>query len=143
MKRVSLGVAAAMLQSSLVGGTKVTVREIGEHAVITDNRVTWNNGGFVDGFECAPPNVLSLSADKKVGGCCQDGNTLRGPAGPDKEYHCCANGHDLAGNKDVGFNCCPTGQDFDGKLCRLVCSNGKALVGGKSPSRRLTCARLA
>jgi hypothetical protein len=50
---------------------------------------------------------------------------------PDMVFDCCANGYDLAGDSYCGYYFCPTGFTFDGKICKELCKNGKALDDGK------------
>ncbi|PHH79204.1 hypothetical protein CDD82_2548 [Ophiocordyceps australis] len=132
MKTFTLSLVAALLNSPrFASGEKLdNVRAIGKDAVIKGGEISWDSGkGWRDSFTCNAPRALSISADKKWAACCEDSNSLKGS--DTTEFQCCAAGHDLAGSKATGFNCCPTGQDFDGKVCKLVCKNGKNLVDGK------------
>ncbi|PHH90577.1 hypothetical protein CDD83_3264 [Cordyceps sp. RAO-2017] len=131
MKSLSLGLAGLLLQEPLFAlAAKVPVRAIGENAAVDGNRVSWTDkDGWEDGFGCPAARVLSVSADKKYGACCEEGNALRGSR--ETEFHCCADGHDVAGSLDVGFTCCPTGHAYDGTVCKQQCVDGKVLVDGR------------
>ncbi|RDA91166.1 hypothetical protein CP533_4807 [Ophiocordyceps camponoti-saundersi (nom. inval.)] len=130
IKSISLSLAAVLLNSSVfVNAEKARVRPIGKDVTIQGNKVSWISDGFKDSFECDSPKILCLSDDKTRAACCEEKNSLKGSV--DTDFYCCADGHDMVGSKEVGYSCCPIGQQYDGKVCKLVCSNGKVLVDGK------------
>ncbi|PHH76164.1 hypothetical protein CDD80_1758 [Ophiocordyceps camponoti-rufipedis] len=131
IKTLSWSLAAVLLNSPLLTkAEKVEARPLGKDVTIKGNAVSWiSPGGFEDGFQCRNSRILCISDDKTMAACCEEKNKLKGSL--ESGFYCCAEGHDLAGSKEVGYSCCPTGQQFDGKVCKLVCTNGKVLVDGK------------
>jgi hypothetical protein len=140
MKPSQLSLLALLLQASYIEAKvyrkNVPTFEVGPGAVITDNKIEYDDPDCDPVFECRTTKTCStagtvpiLTENKKYFACCLKGLNLLGS--PETAFDCCAAGHDLAGSGEVGYRCCPTGQTYDGLICKPVCHNGKVLVDGK------------
>lgn len=140
MKNLQLRFLALMLYTAGLEAKaykdNVATYEIGPGAEVKDNKITYKDPDCPDGLDCTTTKTCSktgytpsLSEDKKYFACCAKGQRLLGS--PDTAFDCCADGHDLVGSSKTGYHCCPTGFAYDGKQCKKLCENGKALVDGK------------
>ena len=122
---------AFFLAMEVCGKPAMMARPVPDGARLDGNMVRWRGqGNFDEMFACpADGGYITLSADKRAAGCCEDEDqALFGSL--EDGYHCCAAGHHLAGSKKVGFECCPADHTFDGEQCTQVCDNGKELIDG-------------
>ncbi|KAF7591936.1 hypothetical protein BBP40_000844 [Aspergillus hancockii] len=140
MKPAQLSLLAIFFQAAYIEAKtykkNVPTFDVGPGAVITDNRIEYDDPDCDPVFDCrltktcnAPGTVPTLTDNKKYCACCLKGLSLLGT--PETAFDCCAAGHELAGSGEVGYRCCPIGQTYDGLICKPVCNNGKVLVDGK------------
>ncbi|SCV58783.1 related to cysteine-rich secreted protein [Fusarium fujikuroi] len=134
MGKLSLRIASLFLAAPLaILAQKVPhqqVKDLGDNVVITGSQVSWDDpvDGFTQSVSCSPARgkYLAITDDEKHAACCPAPDLLlKGSRAT--EFHCCAAGHDVAGDANVGYQCCPVGDTFDGTVCKPQCTGGKDL----------------
>ena len=76
------------------------------------------DSGGEDLFRCDKGSGLAFTTigNKEYAGCCPPGNKLFGSP-DDKTWYCCAEGHEMSGSAEKGYQCCPKGYNYDGHKC--------------------------